>query len=90
MPGRLPPAGVTVEATAGVVVEIPPCTTSPIRPSPVALRPAHHGAMKASTTETLTHAFSAKHKHSTAQHTLTYSTTQHDAAQRSPAHHRAA
>ena len=39
-PGTLPPAAVAPEATAGVVVEIPPCTTSLTHTSPVALRPA--------------------------------------------------
>ena len=38
--GKLAPAAVAAEATAGVVVEIPPCTTSPTCASPVVLRPA--------------------------------------------------
>ena len=40
LPGTPPPAAVAPETTAGVVVEIPPWTTSLTRLSPVALRPA--------------------------------------------------
>ena len=38
--GRLPPAAVAAEPTAGVVVQIPACTTSPMFTSPAALCPA--------------------------------------------------